>query len=430
MINIEELIVQNSSFLEKPEDLSPLIKKIKDKKIVMLGEASHGTHEFYEWRRLISQELIQNHGFNFIAVEGDWPPCMALNKFIKQDHSTITGTLKSFNRWPTWMWANTEIIKLARWLQDHNRNHLVKQKVGFHGLDVYSLFDSMDVVVKELGAIDPVVAEKAKNLYTCFEPYQKNEKRYAKSLFQIPEGCKKAALKALDETLKIRLNDLSKQESLFDAQQNARIVKNAEDYYNTMIHGDENSWNVRDRHMMETLNHLLRFYGKNSKAIVWAHNTHIGDHKATDMVAEGLINVGGLAREYWGDKVTLIGFSTYEGEVMAGSAWDGEAQVMRVPPGREKTYERFFHNACETLNRKTLFMWLEPFSENSPLTKVFGHRAIGVVYNPEFERGNYVPTALSQRYDGFIFVDQTNAVIPLTQEFAHKDIPETWPRGQ
>lgn len=430
MKNIEDLIVKNSSFLEKPDDLAPLIQKIKDKKIVMLGESSHGTHEFYEWRRLISQELIQNHGFNFIAVEGDWPPCMVLNKFIKQSGLTIIETLKNFNRWPTWMWANTEIIKLAQWLQDHNRNTSLKRKVGFHGLDVYSLFDSMDMVVKELMSIDPDIADKARHLYTCFDPFQRNEKRYAKSLFQIPEGCKRAALKVLDETLKIRLKDLSLHENLFDAQQNARIVKNAEDYYNTMIHGDEDSWNVRDRHMMETLNHLLRYYGHDSKAIIWAHNTHIGDHRATDMVAEGLVNIGGLAREQWGDKVSLVGFSTYHGQVMAGRAWDGDAEVMPVPPGREKTYEKFFHNACETLNRNALFTWLEPFSEDTPLTKIFGHRAIGVVYNPESERGNYVPTSLAQRYDGFIFIDRTNAVIPLTQDFAYEDIPETWPRGQ
>ncbi|MCM2353813.1 MAG: erythromycin esterase family protein [Pseudobdellovibrio sp.] len=430
MTNIEELIVQNASFLERPDDLAPLIEKIKDKKIVMLGESSHGTHEFYEWRRLISQELIQKHGFSFIAVEGDWPPSMVLNNFIKHGDSTISKTLKSFNRWPTWMWANTEIIKLGHWLQDHNLNTSLKQKVGFHGLDVYSLFDSMDMVVKELMTIDPDAADKARNLYTCFDPYQRNEKRYAKSLFQIPEGCKKATLKALDETLKIRLKDLTKYENLFDAQQNARIVKNAEAYYSTMIHGDEDSWNVRDRHMMETLNHLLRYYGPHSKAIVWAHNTHIGDHRATDMVSEGLVNLGGIAREQWGHQLALVGFSTYEGDVMASRAWDGKAEVMRVPPGRDKTYEKFFHNACETLNRNTLLMWLEPFSENSPLTKVFGHRAIGVVYNPEFERGNYVPTALSQRYDAFIFVDRSNAIIPIPQDFAHDEIPETWPRGQ
>lgn len=429
MLTIDEAIEQNAVPLRNRLDMNALIKWISQSKIVMLGEATHGTQEFYEWRRLISQELIAHYGFNFIAVEGDWPPCSALNRFIhhKSPHEDATLVLEKFQRWPTWMWANTEIVKLAQWLKKYNQTH----NIGFYGLDVYSLFESIDEVIKQLQTIDPSLARRVQVQYECLDPFQRNEKAYVKYLTYFPNGCEAHVLNALKELLKIRIDEMSAQEEhLLDAQQNARIVKNAENYYRAMLHGDENSWNVRDRHMMETLDHLLSRYGSKAKAIVWAHNTHIGDYRATDMVNEGQINIGGLAREKWGEeKVSLIGFGTYQGEVIASHAWDGPTEIMTVPPARPHTYEAYFHLASKSLHQNAYYLWFKG-SPRSPLNQVLGHRAIGVVYHPSYERyGNYVPTSLSQRYDGFIFIDKTRALIPLVQKFSRGEIPETWPRG-
>ncbi|MBX3033992.1 MAG: erythromycin esterase family protein [Bdellovibrionaceae bacterium] len=417
--------------LRETRDLRPLIEKIAGSRIVMLGEASHGTQEFYEWRRLISQELIAEHGFHFIAVEGDWPACAHVHRFIRGEtrEKSAREALQNFRRWPTWMWANTEMIAAAEWLREHNAGR-EGTPVGFHGLDVYSLFESIDEVLRQLREIDPAMARRARLRYECFEPFRRDEKAYAKSLVHFPEGCERQVLESLQELLATRLEGL-RADRLLDLQQNARIVKNAEDYYRTMIHGDEDSWNVRDRHMMETLDQLLKHYGPGSKAIVWAHNTHIGDHRATEMQQQGLVNIGGLAREKWGeDQVSLVGFSTYEGEVIASPAWDGPVEITPVPPGRPLSYEEIFQDVSRRIAAPDFFLWLK----EEPLRKVFrqtrGHRAIGVVYNPAYERhGNYVPSALSDRYDALLFFSKTRALTPLRQEFSRSEIPETWPRG-
>lgn len=416
-------------------DLGPLISRIKDSKVVMLGEATHGTHEFYDWRRIISQELIANHGFNFIAVEGDWPPCQSLNEYIS--HGSPQGTareaLTAFQRWPTWMWANAEVAELAEWLRHHNAS--ANEKVGFHGLDVYSLFESMEVVLERLHDLNPFLARRARTLYSCFERFNEDERRYARSLIQMPEGCEGEVAQVLSELLSFRLDGLSDREAaLFDARQNARIVKNAEDYYRTMMLGTEDSWNVRDRHMMETLQLLLDHYGPTAKGIVWEHNTHIGDYRATDMLSMGQVNIGGLARERLGeDAVSLVGFGTYEGTVIASHAWDGPTQNLPVPPGRTGTYEEAFHDACAAEGHKQSFITFdaEDREAGSSLAETLGHRAIGVVYDPAHERwGNYVPTSLANRYDAFVFFDQSRAVEPYSISFLHEDFPETWPRGQ
>lgn len=420
--------------LSTAKDLHEIIEKIKDSRIVMLGESSHGTQEFYEWRRWISQELIVNHGFNFIAVEGDWPACEELNCFIHSQSPTLSArsALRHFRRWPTWMWANTEILKFTEWLKSYNDKNSTDNRVGFHGLDVYSFFESMDEVIRLLEKIEPELAAITKKNYECFNAFFRDERSYAKSLYHFPEGCQEQVVETLARVLHMRLNKSTHRQALFDLQQNARIVKNAENYYRTMIHGDEDSWNVRDRHMMETLNHLLERYGSNSKAIIWAHNTHIGDYRATDMLKEGQVNIGGLAREQWGeDEVSLIGFGTYEGEVIASEAWDGPVQVMPVPSGLPGSYEELFHETCDELELKSAFIWLKDKDiKHGDLQKIRGHRAIGVVYHPAYERhGNYVPTSLSSRYDGFIFIDETHALTPLLQKFDRKELPETWPRG-
>jgi erythromycin esterase len=396
----------------------------------MLGEASHGTQEFYEWRRIISRELIEKHGFRFIAVEGDWPPCWQLNEFAQGRAGELTAVFQHFSRWPTWMWANTEIIHLARWLRTFNQGR--NPQAGFYGLDVYSLFESIDAVLSQFDRVQPFLAKRLRERYECFEPFQRNEKAYARSLLQYPEGCEQEALDNLKDLLEARLSGSQANEALFDARQNARIVANAERYYRAMIHGTEDSWNVRDGHMLDTLERLLDHHGPDAKAIVWAHNTHIGDHRATDMVSQGQVNIGGLAREKWGeDRVSLVGFGTYRGDVIASTAWDGPIQRLRVPPGGPGSYEASFHKVAVELEAPAFLLTnLRTDNPDGPLAEVRGHRAIGVVYQPAYERlGNYVPTSLSYRYDAFLFFDESWALEPLDQPFRRDELPETWPQG-
>ena len=430
---LEDRIALNAIPLKTRSGLTSLINKIAHSKIVMLGEATHGTQEFYEWRRLISQELIEHHGYNFIAVEGDWPPCSALNKFIHSEAESSEvrerEMLKHFKRWPTWMWANTEIHKLTEWMHEHNLDNLKPYQVGFYGLDIYSLFESIDEVHNQLHKMQPDVAREIKIRYGCFKRFL-SETSYAKSLIKFPEGCEAQVIKSLQKLLLTRLEGMQAQEIL-DAQQNAHVVRNAEKYYRSMIYNGDESWNIRDQHMVETLERLFKYHGPNSKAIIWAHNTHIGDYRATDMEKAGQINIGGLARKKWGEKnVSLIGFGTYDGEVLASHAWDGPMQKIDVPPGKPGSYEAHFHAVAKKLDTNAFYIWLKDELRHSELKERHGHRAIGVVYDPVYEhRENYVSTSLSQRYDGFIFIDKTTALKPLIQKFTHREIPDMWPAG-
>ncbi|HLW57588.1 MAG TPA: erythromycin esterase family protein [Bacteriovoracaceae bacterium] len=420
---LQDEIVQIGKGFRDISDFSELIEKIKDKKIVMLGESTHGTHEFYEWRKRISCELLKNHDFNFIAVEGDWPSCEKVNQNIQgKDSSDV---LKHFSRWPTWMWGNEEVQELMKDLKEVNRRR--DKKIGFHGLDVYSLYESIDETINKLQTIDPETAAHAKRLYSCFEPYKHDERAYARSLVHMPEGCEEEVLYALSKILESNL----KSHEYFDVVQNARIIKNAERYYRAMITYEDDSWNVRDKRMQETLDHLLTFYGPDAKAIVWAHNSHIGDYKATSMVNHGEINLGGLSREKYGEEqVALIGFATYTGDVIASHAWEGPIEVMSIPPGRKESLEDVLHKAVPYLGEKNYYLDFSLIKPDSEFLEVIGHRAIGVVYHPNHEhRGNYVPTIPAKRYDALIFFDETEALNPLDVQFKKEKIPETYPFG-
>lgn len=424
--NIFNEVAAISTTFKSRKDLSPLIESIKDKKIVMLGESSHGTHEFYKWRLEISKELIENHGFNFICVEGDWPPCQKINSFVQKNdlQEDPIEVLKNFSRWPTWMWANYEMLNLLEWQSEFNQNSFVEDlKVGFHGLDVYSLYESINALHDELEKIDPVLAARVMRYYSCFEPFKHDERAYARSLFKYPEGCQQQVAEALFEMFKKKITSL-------DILQNASIIQQAERYYRSMITG-EDSWNVRDEHMMTTLDKLLHHYGPESKGIVWAHNTHIGDYRGTDMVFHGQINIGGLAREKWGDdKVSLIGMTTYKGSVIASHAWDGKTEVMKVPEAKKDSLEEILHQSVPLVGSKNFFFLTETIKKGSELFDYRGHRAIGVVYQPQHEsQGNYVPTMLSKRYDGMIYFDESTALTPLRVEFDREKIPETYPHG-
>jgi erythromycin esterase len=412
-------------------DLNILVDKIGEARIVMLGEASHGTHEYYTWRSHITRKLIEKKGFNFIAVEGDWPDCYKINRYIKGKQgagNSAVEVLKTFDRWPTWMWANWEIAALAEWLANYNKSLHYDQKVGFYGLDVYSLWDSLFAVREYLQKVDPQALQKAEEAFQCFEPYRKDEgTSYAYATKLVPDLCQDEVVDLLREIQKKLPQYDSDEEMVFSTEQNALIAVNAEKYYRAMINGGPHSWNVRDSHMEESLDRLLNFHGPDSKAIVWEHNTHIGDSRATDMTDEGMYNIGELVRSrYAQDEVALVGFGSYKGSVIAGSSWGAPMKVMDVPEARESSWEYLLHKAGH--HNQLLFM--DDFKDTPFNKQRIGHRAIGVVYRPHYESyGNYVPSILPMRYDAFIFIDETSALHPLHLEPHNTLMPDTYPFG-
>jgi erythromycin esterase-like protein len=428
---VSRLINEHAWLPEDEDDLQPLFERIGDARIVMLGEASHGTHEYYTWRARISKKLITEKGFNFIAVEGDWPDCFRLNRWIKgyETNGDAYSILHAFNRWPTWMWANWEMVALSEWLHLHNAGLSADKRTGFYGLDVYSLWESMESIINYLQKNDPGALQAAKEAYSCFEPYRKGEgASYARSLRFVPEGCREEVLSMLKK-IKMQMPTYDGEpESAFSAEQNAMVSVNAEKYYRSMLEGGGQSWNIRDKHMMDTLQKLLRMHGENSKAIVWEHNTHIGDASATDMAREGMFNIGQLARqEYDAADIVLTGFGSYKGTVMAGDSWGAPMQVMQLPEARKGSWEYLLRMAG---SRDKLIIMDDLAKDELMNENYFGHRAVGVVYNPEMERyGNYVPTILPQRYDAFIYLEETSALHAIHMQPHGNKMPDTFPFG-
>ena len=415
--------------LENAADLDPLMDRIGNSKYVLLGEASHGTHEYYTWRAEISKRLIREKGFSFVAVEGDWPDCYMINRWVKNlpnSGGSIQEVLQQFDRWPTWMWANWEIAAFADWMKNYNDQLDPENKIGFYGLDVYSLWDSMETIVSYLEKEDPETANLAKQVADCFEPYRKNDS-YVNAYRGMEPRCRNEVVQLLGE-VKNNLNKYKdEREAGLNAQLNSLVVKNAEKYYEAMASFDNSSWNVRDSHMVETLNTLMDFHKEDAKVIIWEHNTHIGDARATDMAAHGMHNVGQLVREQHRDEgVVLVGFGSYEGSVVAGDFWGGEMQEMELPKAIDDSVEKILHRMGGT--NKLLI-----FDDGSPLKEAFkqrmGHRAVGVVYDPHRERGNYVPSKLSERYDAFLYIDKTRGLHPLHLKPNGNKTPETYPFG-
>jgi erythromycin esterase len=415
--------------------LDPLLERIGDARYVLLGEASHGTSEFYTWRARISQRLIREKGFRFIAVEGDWPDCYRVNRYLKlagAEQPSARDVLIQFERWPTWMWANREVEQFVEQLRAHNARLAEEQRIGFYGLDVYSLWDSMRAVIAYLDRVDPEAGQRARRAYECFAPYSEDEQQYALTSALVPSSCEDEVVRVLSELRRsAKAGRDPSRDAYFDAEQNALTAKNAELYYRTMVRGGSASWNVRDNHMLETLERLMAFHGDDAKCIVWAHNTHIGDARCTDMGAKGEFNLGQLVREgHAQHEVFLVGFSSHHGSVIAGTGWGERMQRMGVPPGRAHSYEDLFHQiGGEAMRDKLVALWE---AEMTPeLLEPRGHRAIGVVYRPEYEHfGNYVPTVLPQRYDALLFLDETRALTPLytlKESGEEHMIPETYP---
>lgn len=401
---------------ESVNDLDPLLAAIGDAKYVLLGESSHGTSEFYTIRAELTKRLIKEKGFSVIAVEGDWPSCQSINRYIKNigsPSSDVSEALESFNRWPTWMWANQEIVELIQWLKNFNQETKQQNKVGFYGLDVYSLWESMDEIIKYLERTSNSGLTQARNAFNCFEPYNRNNESYAVSAGYLSENCIKEALALLSSIRKNKWKYDDEEENSLNMEVNALVTVNAEEYYRTMVLSDSKSWNVRDIHMVEALNAVMKFYGEGAKVIIWEHNTHVGDARATDMKDAGMVNVGQLIREQnLPEDVYIVGFGTNSGTVIASTEWGVDFQVINVPAAQSGSWENLMHKAG-AYNQYLLFN----DDNHKEFNTMIGHRAIGVVYRPEYEQyGNYVPSIMSSRYDGFIFIDKTHALHPLVLE--------------
>ncbi|WP_324674106.1 erythromycin esterase family protein [Hymenobacter sp. GOD-10R] len=422
--------------LRSAADLDPLMAAIGDARVVLLGEASHGTSEYYIWRAALSKRLIQEKGFQFIAVEGDWPDCFEVNTAIKQEALApgfASRLLQTFDRWPTWMWGNWEITALVEWLHQHNRQRPLEQRVGFYGLDVYSLWESLQEIMHFVEKQGDGAVEAARRAFRCFEPYGNDPQEYAQAVAYVSQDCENEVtnmLRALRQQVASQQPDgLPSRERNFNADQNALVAVNAEHYYRAMLQGGSASWNVRDRHMMETLDRLLTLHGPDSKAIVWEHNTHIGDARYTDMAREDSVNIGQLARETYGrDQVFAVGFGSYEGSVIAGKHWGAPLEKITVPSATRGSWEELLHNQ---LGGDNALLLSEELRQEASLRHPIGHRAIGVVYRPQFERfGNYVPSIIPERYDAFLFIDQTQALHPLPIHADEHTPPDMYPWGE
>jgi erythromycin esterase-like protein len=409
---IESSIKKHALPFEHNQHLTPLIDAIGKVKYVLLGEASHGTSEFYTTRTELTKKLIQEKGFTFIAVEGDWPACYEVNRYVKgyePSYSSARDALQTLNRWPTWMWSNEEVLDLIEWLKLYNETQDVK--VGFYGLDVYSLWESMEAIIQYLEDTQSPELDQAKEAFECFEPFHRKAEQYGVSAALYGEDCKQEVLALLQSLLTNRNKYENDDEASLNLVVNALVTTNAEHYYHTMITNDNESWNIRDHHMVHALEHITTFYGSEAKGIVWEHNTHIGDARATDMVHAGLVNVGQLTREKYGEEnVYAIGFGTYKGTVIASTKWGTPHEVMPVPEATIGSWEHFLHKARNG-NKLLLFDSMNQHEFNETI----GHRAIGVIYHPQYEHlGNYVPTRVSDRYNAFIYIEETKALTPIS----------------
>ena len=431
--SLPELIYKSSEHFASIDhvNLSNLLERIGDSRLVLLGEASHGTAEFYEMRARITQELIEKKGFNIVSVEADWPDAAHINHYIQGKSPNPLSESKPFSRFPTWMWANHSVLDFIHWLKAHNNKaRVVNKQVGFYGLDLYSLHTSMEVVLNYLEKVDPETAKVARLRYGCLMPWSDDPVMYSRiTITRQYKGCEKDVLVILQDLLNKRLEySLADGEQFFNVTQNARLVVNAERYYRTMYYAENNSWNQRDQHMFETLQSVLEFRGPESKAIIWEHNSHIGDARATQMSARGELNIGQLVRQKYGEAVYLIGFGTDHGTVAAASEWGGPMEVKRVQPSHIDSYERICHEVDSNNFLLPLSKPLQEITRKKLLVRRL-ERAIGVIYRPEAELQNhYFYASLPHQFDEYIWFDETRAVKPLARETI-KGLPDTYPFG-
>jgi erythromycin esterase-like protein len=423
-------------------DYDALLALVGDARIVLLGEASHGTHEFYRERAKITKHLITEHGFTGVAIEGDWPDAYRVNRYVQgaagaagdADAETALG---GFRRFPTWMWRNADVLDFVGWLRAHNeRRHHAVPKVGFYGLDLYSLGASMESVIAYLDHQDPPAAARARDRYECLQPYAGESAGYGQAvLLGVGEPCRRRVIEQLVELRRrageyLLRDGVAAEDEYFFAEQNAAVVANAEEYYRTMFGDRAGSWNLRDRHMADTLDQLVAHldrHGATSRVVVWAHNSHVGDARATEMAGRGELNIGQLMRERHGRDTINVGFSTYTGTVTAASEWGAPAERKRIRAALRDSYEALFH---ATHLPAFLLCPLAAGDSGRALREPRLHRAIGVIYRPETERqSHWFAASLAQQYDALVHLDLTRAVEPLerTPAWELAEPPETYP---
>jgi protein-L-isoaspartate(D-aspartate) O-methyltransferase len=418
--SVAQLVKEQALPFERIEghDLGALLERIGDARLVLIGEASHGTSEFYRMRAEITKALVTSRGFDCVAVEADWPDAAAVNRWVRglPPVPDDTGRMRPFQRFPTWMWRNHETLGFVEWLRGHNlRQRGERRPVGFHGLDLYSLFASIQAVLQFLDRVDPATARVARRRYACLTPWEADPASYGHAaLTGRYRVCEREAVAMLRDLAARRLEHAQRDdEAVFDAVQNARLIANAERYYRTMYYGSNESWNLRDQHMFETLEALLAFRGEASKAVLWEHNSHLGDASATEMGLRGQLNVGQLCRERFGRSAFLIGFGTDHGTVAAAHEWDGPMHVMQVRAAHPESYERLCHEAAVP----AFFLHLrEPDRSElrDELEPARLERAIGVVYRPETEvQSHYFHASLPRQFDEYVWIDETQAVRPV-----------------
>jgi erythromycin esterase-like protein len=420
-------------------DFDALLARIGDARIVLLGEASHGTHEFYRERARITKRLIAERGFTAVAIEGDWPDAHRVDRFVRggQQDRDAEEALGGFRRFPTWMWRNADVLDFVGWLRAHNDGlHHDTRKVGFFGLDLYSLGASMEAVIAYLEEHDPPAAARARARYECLQPYGGDSAGYGQAVLHgVSEPCRRGVIEQLVDLRRaageyLLRDGLAAEDEYFSAEQNAATVANAEEYYRTMFGDRAGSWNQRDRHMADTLDQLLAHLdrrGGTAKVVVWAHNSHVGDARATEMTHRGELNIGQLARERHGRDAVSVGFSTYTGTVTAASDWGERAERKRVRPALADSYEALLHAThmpafllCPLAAGESGHALLEPRLE----------RAIGVIYRPQTERqSHFFLASAARQYDALVHIDSTRAVEPLerTTTWEHGEPPETYP---
>ena len=403
--------------------------------IVLIGEASHGTKDFYATRADLTRRLIAEHGFRAVTLEADWPDTFRAHRYVtgRSDDRDAVTALADFRRFPAWMWRNETMRDFVDWLAEFNRSRPENNAVGLFGLDLYSLYGSIGSVLAYLDRVDPEAAARARKRYACFEYFGDDPQGYAIGVMQGFESCEDEAVAQLVELRRNAMLPLDTasgaDEEIFSAEQNARLIVNAERYYRAMYRGRESTWNLRDRHMVDTLDALrARIAGASDGTVVWAHNSHLGDARATEMSRRGEVNVGQLVRERYGRDVFSIGFSTYDGTVTAASDWDAPAERKRVRPGLAGSYERTFHES----GRDRFWLDLGDRDVATALRGALLQRAIGVIYRPDTERwSHYFHARLPEQFDAMIHLDNTTALTPLdcTAGWDEGEPPETWPTG-
>ena len=421
------------------DDYAPLFELIHNARFVLLGEATHGTHEFYAERARITRILIERFGFNAVAVEADWPDAYRVNRYVRGASDDPDGreALRGFARFPAWMWRNNDVLAFVEWLRDRNDGiRDASRKVGFYGLDLYSLYTSIDAVLRYLGRVDPSAARRARDRYACFDHFDRDAERYAyTTAFGAAPSCEDEVIAELSEMQRRAATSIAREagDEHFYAVQNARLVKNAEEYYRTMFRGRVSSWNLRDSHMAETLQaldaHLSR--AALSRIVVWEHNSHVGDARATDMGARGEWSLGQLVRERHGEDAVLVGFTTHRGTVIAASDWGSPAERKRIRAALPDSYEALFHDVG--VERFLLTLRADPTTHGLRVDRL--ERAIGVVYLPETERtSHYFTAALTRQFDAVVHCDETSALEPLDPLWEAAavepgELPEAYPSG-